>query len=317
MANTAFGQWWEENIYEPGRQVLNEIGTGLQNWWYKNTGQAHLTSEYQHEEELANTAYQRAAEDMQKAGLSKFGGVNPASSPSPKSGQGLLATALAGQQLKGQILSNKENSHNLKIAKKWNIPTSATGEVAKYDAISKFLFGKGIMDMVGDDGLMGLLKGFFSGSGKPGEPDVEPSGSVAGAAADAVQAVSTDSAPILEPVYSSIFGDSDVFKPAPFELPTLIDNPYTKELDLVPFSETHFETPSTEANFAKILGGSVTKDVDVMMKKMLNDNMLSDDQMYRVASGMAKRYNVKVDDILVYMHAWIAANDGEVVARWK
>lgn len=140
-----FADWWNDNIYEPASEIFNSIGTGIKNWWYKNTGQSHLTSEYQYEKQLADTAYQRAAQDMAAAGLSKFGGVTPASSPSPKSGQGLLATAMAGQQLKSQILSNKTDKWNLKKAKEWGVPTSAVGDFAKYDAVSKFLFGKVFM----------------------------------------------------------------------------------------------------------------------------------------------------------------------------
>lgn len=317
------GNWIYDNVISPVGDWWNDtIQPGLENWWYKNTGQAHLTTEYQHEEELANSAYQRAAEDMQKAGLSKFGGVNPASSPSPKSGSGLLATAMAGAQLKGQLLSNKEERHNISIAKKWGIPTSATGEVAKYDAACKFLFGKSIMDMVGQDGLMGLIQSWLgkgsgdSGATPPGDP-------VAGSAAvDVLQHVNQDLSPIVEPVYSSIFGDSNVYKPAPIDLPAVIAyepnvGPNYEPLKFEPFSSEHFKKPSASETVSKALGADVKKDVNQLMVKMLNDNQLSDKNMDRVAYSLSIRYGYSKSDIVSYMQSWIDANNGDIVHRWE
>lgn len=62
---------------------FNELGNGIKNWWYGFTGQTEKTSAYQAMMEREDTAYQRAAEDMAKAGLSKYAGVNPASSSAP------------------------------------------------------------------------------------------------------------------------------------------------------------------------------------------------------------------------------------------
>lgn len=167
------------------------IGNGLQNWWYKSTGQSHLTSEYQHEEELANTSYQRAAADMEAAGLSKFYGISGASSPSPQSGSGLLATAMALQNLKAGSLAIDEQSYNLKKAKAWGVPTSSVDQFAKYDALAKVLFGKPLTDFSDDGGLLSYLQKFFDGFSdrSPSEPVSDLSPVNDGAYADVSQHV--------------------------------------------------------------------------------------------------------------------------------
>lgn len=91
MAETAFGQWWEENIYNPGRNILlgednpvGNIGQGLQNAFYDLTGQDEKTSFYKaqvereneliaRQEQREDTAMQRGAADAAAAGLSKYG----------------------------------------------------------------------------------------------------------------------------------------------------------------------------------------------------------------------------------------------------
>lgn len=144
---------------------VQQLTHGLENWWYKNTGQSHLTDEYKHEEELSNTAIQREAADRQAAGLSKYGGVGGASSPSPSGGSGLLATALAAQQLMAGALALDEQRYNLKKAKSWGVPTTATDQFAQYSALSKLLFGKDVPDLVGDGGLVQKIGDMFSGFG--------------------------------------------------------------------------------------------------------------------------------------------------------
>lgn len=301
------------------RTVADEISIGLENWWHQNTGQAYLTPDYQHEEKLANTAYQRAAADMELAGLSKFGGVTPAGSPSPKSGNGLLATAMSLAQLRGQNLQNKENAYNFKKAKEWGVPTSAVGEFAKYDAAAKMLFGKSISDMVGDDGLIGMIKSFFAkGSNEdPGNPDEIPS-SVAGAAIDAAQNVNQASWSPLQPVYTSPLGlvQSDVFQPVPFELPKIFAEKDGFDLKFEPFSKENFKEPSDYASFNKILGNDVLKDVDMVMRKMLNDNRLNTGSMMQVSVVISQHYGLPQQDVYQAMCNWIYENDGEIVARW-
>lgn len=93
--------------------LFDEIGTGLKNAWYTFTGQTEKTSAYKAMMEREDTAYQRAAADMAASGLSKYAGVNPASSSAPpqasdpvsKSIQ--LASALL--DLKGQSIANQKS----------------------------------------------------------------------------------------------------------------------------------------------------------------------------------------------------------------
>lgn len=150
---------WNDSLIGKG---LNEFGSAIKNWWYKNTGRSHLTDEYQYEQKLADTAYQRAAADMEAAGLSKFGGVGSASSPSPQSGQGLLATALMKQQLKSEKLSFDQQKYDFKKAKQWGVPTGSVGEFAKYDGIAKLITGKSISELINNEGgLIGWINDLF------------------------------------------------------------------------------------------------------------------------------------------------------------
>lgn len=62
--------------------VLDEFGAGLRNLWYTLTGQTEKTSAYQAMTEREDSANQRAAEDLAKAGLSKYGHFTPSSTGS-------------------------------------------------------------------------------------------------------------------------------------------------------------------------------------------------------------------------------------------
>lgn len=318
----SFREWWDNTFYYPAQGFWDGLTEGITNWWYKNTGQAHLTSEYQHEEELANTAYQRASQDMQLAGLSKFGGVNPASSPSPKSGNGLLATAMAGAQLKSQLLQNKEHNYNLRKAKQWGVPTSAVGDFAKWDALSKVLFGKPLHEIIGEGGLMARLQDFFgdyfpgseSGSGDKSpvfSPDV-------GATMDTIQNMAKDFAP-LQPVFTSPLGSvkSNVYKPVPLVITpkdTLRFEKWKSSVlkgEELPSTGSPAPTPLSLATsvLSKTLGTDVLKDVNHFMTKMSSDGVYDVDTIKRVANSLSKRYGKSEQDIYDYMMAWISEHE--------
>ncbi|QCS36335.1 minor capsid protein [Capybara microvirus Cap3_SP_188] len=65
--------------------ILNDLPNGVENVYNVLSGQSHLTDAYQAQMLREDTAYQRAAQDMQAAGLSKFGGVSQAASSSSAS----------------------------------------------------------------------------------------------------------------------------------------------------------------------------------------------------------------------------------------
>lgn len=169
-----------EQVIEGVEEFGHEFSNAVENWVYKNTGQAHKTDEYIHEEELANSAYQRAAKDMQLAGLSKYGGLSGASSPSPSPGSGLLSTAIALQNLKSQKLAFDESRYNFNKAKEWGVPTNSVDQFAKYDALCKVLFGKPLTDYLDENegGLIGMLQKLIGGQPDPlasaGEVDPSP-----------------------------------------------------------------------------------------------------------------------------------------------
>lgn len=62
--------------------LSNELGAGLRNLWYTFTGQTEKTTAYQAQIAREDSAYQRAAEDMSAAGLSKYQGISGASTGS-------------------------------------------------------------------------------------------------------------------------------------------------------------------------------------------------------------------------------------------
>lgn len=68
------------------RTGFNDIGQGLINAWYGLTGQTEKTSAFKAQVALDDSRYQRMAQDMEKAGLSKYTtSGSPASSPSAES----------------------------------------------------------------------------------------------------------------------------------------------------------------------------------------------------------------------------------------
>lgn len=151
---------------EPVNDSQGGLVSAAKNWMYGITGQTEKTSAYQKQMEREDSAYQRSASDMSLAGLSKFGGVSPASADSYGGSEmkGLsYLSALA--QIKNMNIENDVAEYNFDKAKEWGVPTSAVGDFAKYDALSKVLFGKSINSIVGDNGVFGLLGLFGDGNG--------------------------------------------------------------------------------------------------------------------------------------------------------
>lgn len=186
---------------------LKGVKKGLTNMWYKYTGQGHLTDEAQHAEEREDTINQRTAEDLQKAGISKYA-MSPTSAGSSNTGTGnsFLDAILAKQQLKSNALALKEQEYNLGLSQHLGIRTDDSNPVSSYAALAKILFGKGL-DELPEDGVWGLLKGYFgfgSSSGDSsgdsfGSPSGSPSGTssptssvTASAAVDAVKHLAED-----------------------------------------------------------------------------------------------------------------------------
>lgn len=186
MADTEFGKWWESNIYEPVSEVANNLGDGIRNFWYNLTGQTEKTSAYQALMEREDSAYQRAAEDMKKAGLSKFGGVNPASSTSAPHTDPIAKSAELAQ-LRGFKLANKQAEHDLYISKKYGIRSSDKNVLAPLESVYNLIFGeKGILPGA-DEKLLAWLKGILFPDNTPapapsnpsmGDPSVEGTGYV-------------------------------------------------------------------------------------------------------------------------------------------
>lgn len=306
--------WWPDSWQES--EFGQSVATGLDNWWKKTTGQAHLTSEYMHEEELANTAYQRAAKDMEAAGLSKFGGVNPASSPSPKSGNGLLSTMMAATQLKGAMLDNKKTSYDFKKAKEWGVPTSAVGDFAKYDALSKFLFGKPLHDIVGEDGLIGLIRGLFPSSDQGGDLVDSVTGSVA---TDAVQSILKsdvdDGSGFLEPV--NYLGENKSLENVLVPKTAFIASPEAIEgLKVSLGDKLHYSPINVMRSVNPNYQSDMVHDVDMAAKQMLNDDMLIDDNINRFSEIIAKHYGYDMIDVRKLFDDWLSENKGEVIYRW-
>lgn len=92
---------WEFNgvklpqaIIDSSKGAIDELGQGLKNLWYSWTGQTEKTSAYKAMMEREDTAYQRAASDMEAAGLSKYGGFSQSSSTSPQPSSDPLTKSL-------------------------------------------------------------------------------------------------------------------------------------------------------------------------------------------------------------------------------
>lgn len=90
----AFSQYVKERqkvdqSYDPYGGVniqpfVDDLVSGVKNAWYNLTGQTEKTSAFKAAMEREDTAYQRAAADMEAAGLSKYQGVSAASSSGPE-----------------------------------------------------------------------------------------------------------------------------------------------------------------------------------------------------------------------------------------
>lgn len=147
--------WWESNIYEPVYNAVSSVGTGLENWWYKLTGQTEKTSAYQaqiqrenellaRQEAREDSAYQRAVNDMQSAGLSKYG-ASPASSGSYHTGVSGVSDPIGElsnlQSLQSQALNIEERKHNLHLSQLLGIRTDDKNYAAKWAELGNVLFG--------------------------------------------------------------------------------------------------------------------------------------------------------------------------------
>ncbi|QCS36619.1 minor capsid protein [Capybara microvirus Cap3_SP_539] len=69
-------------LFNTTDSVLKDLPNGVENVYNILSGQSNLTDAYQAQMLREDTAYQRAAEDMRNAGLSKFGNVSQSSSSS-------------------------------------------------------------------------------------------------------------------------------------------------------------------------------------------------------------------------------------------
>lgn len=249
-------------------RIFGDIGTGIKNWWYSQTGRSYLTDDYQHEEQLANTSYQRAVEDMEKAGLSKFYGVSGASSPSTNPGSGLLSTALALQQLKAGKVAIDEQSWNLDKAKDWGVPTTAVDQFAKWDALAKLLFGGSVDDITDGGGLITKLYNLITG----GSP---VSGS---AATDAAQSV--------------LSTEANGFTPQP-RSSSDASGPYAEVFDQF----SHNINTFVKGNYGKYVPKDVTITHDHIrdvMKGALNSLMVDYDLPFDSAAKIVNSWTLKM-----------------------
>lgn len=131
MADTAFGQWWEDNIYNPGRNIflgedngVGDFGQGLQNAFYNLTGQKEKTSTYQYELALENEKNQRMAADLEAAGLSKYGMTGSAPGSSFQGSEPTGQQALSG--MIDMMKSIAEISHTKADTEKLEADAAAT-----------------------------------------------------------------------------------------------------------------------------------------------------------------------------------------------
>lgn len=180
------GKHISDGVNSPEFQdFIDEVGTGLRNTWYKYTGQAHLTDEYKHEEELANTVNQRTALDMMAAGLSKYGmSSSSAGSPSASNGLTLMDAIGKAQQVKAQALSLKEQKYNFDVSKKLGIRTGDKNAFAPVLAIAKSLFGFDLDD-IPEEGLIPYVFNHISEWLNKAFDNSDGNGSTAGAVLDA------------------------------------------------------------------------------------------------------------------------------------
>lgn len=107
---------------------FNELKIGLKNMWYNFTGQTEKTSAYQAQLEQENTKMQRLAEDMENAGLSKYGITASGSAPSSVAGD----QEPKGLQYIAAMMDLKKQSAEIE-----NINANSSKTAAEADYIGK------------------------------------------------------------------------------------------------------------------------------------------------------------------------------------
>lgn len=148
---------WEPSASDP-------IDQGLNNAWNKITGNSHLTPEYQHQEQMEMNKNQITAQDLTKAGISKYA-LSPVGFSSPSTtgkGGDMLQAILATQQIASQAQALKEQKYNYSVSKRLGIRTGDTNALAQYLPFVKLLTGKDLSD-VPEGGILGVLADFFQG----------------------------------------------------------------------------------------------------------------------------------------------------------
>lgn len=160
-----------------------------------------------------------------------------------------------------------------------------------------------------------MLKGWFGDS----------SNVLTGAATDAVQAIEENGAAVpsspLVPVYQSIFGSSNVFKPVPFNFPKYVVTNDQGKLNVHPFDKNwDFEQPSMQgavkaaidqANAFHPFDGydtSIGKEVNKFMIQTLNDDNMDTQHVESLARIISKMNGVSYDSVLQLCYNWIDAN---------
>lgn len=276
----------------------DQLQTGVKNWWYKTTGQSHLTDEYKHEEEMEAKKNQITAEDMMKAGLSKFGmSATGFSAPSASNGLTMLDGLAKAQQIKAQGLALKEQRYNFGIAKKLGIRTGDKNVYAPLIALAKGLFGVDVDD-IPEEGLIPYLldkikEGFGSGDG-----------SEAGAFADAVGNI------FSEGTRASSVSDPGMFVNLPKALATQgmsigVSQEVMNKAVQQGLENAGLETtpPSLESKGKSL--GVFSDDFKIaansFVQTMVNDKMVSTDNLDLLAHQLSKRYNISVDEVRKYL----------------
>lgn len=149
------GDGFVGDIFEGIGNFARDVKTGLTNSWYKLTGQADKTSEYQaniqrenelldRQEAREDTAMQRGVADARAAGLSAYSAV-PSASGSYRSGvqaqSDQFGQIAALQNLKSNALAIKEREHNLSLSEALGIRTGDKNYAAKWAELGNVLFG--------------------------------------------------------------------------------------------------------------------------------------------------------------------------------
>lgn len=138
---------------------FSEFGTGLKNWWYSVTGRNYLTPDAQHTEELERQKNQITAQDLEKAGISRYAMSSNGFSAPDQTGKGgkFLDAILATQQIAQQAQNLREQKYNYETSKALGIRTSDQNPLSQLSAYVKVLTGKDLADL-GEGGLLQVLK---------------------------------------------------------------------------------------------------------------------------------------------------------------